>query len=175
MIMGGWGHTAGIAGAGVTGHVPSHQTIAPFQRSEASSGNLTITLSFPTPTGGSVVTVSAVLRSDGHDRDPADGEIWLPVERPDGRVDQLPMQRYQSATGAIYQAPYGFPTSGLYVVTADARAGTGTDARTVSVTTRAEVVAAAPGERHDWLIPAAVLGSLGMVAMMVFMTGGSTS
>jgi hypothetical protein len=51
--------------------------------------------------------------------------------------------------------------------------GSGVDARTVSVTTETEVGGRMRGHEDGWLVPAAVLGGLGMVGMMLLMMGGS--
>lgn len=175
MMMGAVGHAGGLTGMGVTGHMESGRPAPLRQRAEATSSGLTIALSFPRPTSGGACTISALLRSDGGAREPTDGEVWLHVQTPGGSVDRLPMERYESSTGWIYQTRYVFLTSGLYVVTADARSSAGKEVRTVSVTTRAEVSARAHSAGHDWLPPAALIGSLGMVAMMVIMMGGSAS
>jgi hypothetical protein len=143
MLMGGWGHTAGL-GASMAGHTVSRQTVGSLQRSEASSGGITITLSFPTPTIGSVVAISALLRSEGGDREPADGEVWLRVQTPSGIVDQLRMQRPAGIADGTHQTRYSFSTPGLYVVTADARSGTGAEVHAVSVTIEVEPAARRP-------------------------------
>ncbi len=173
MMMGGWGHTAGPASAHKKDHTVSGQTPASPVRSEASNGGLTIMLSLPRPTMDSVATITASLRSDRGDQEPIDGEIWLRVQTPSGSVDQLRMQKEHSLAGGIYQAQYGFPTLGLYAMTADARAGAGTDLRTVSVMIEVEIGDNRPEDGHHWLTPAALGGGLGMLALMAVMMGGS--
>ncbi len=174
MMMGAMGHTGGLAGTGMAGPMEGEKVEGSLQRAEASSGGLAIALSFPAPTSGTVVTISALLLSDSGDQEPTDGEIWLRVRTPGGSVDRLRMQSVRSSGAATHRARYGFVTPGLYLVTADARLGTGGDVRTVSVTARAKVSTEAHVDRHEWLMPAAAVGSLGMVAMMVVMMGGDT-
>jgi hypothetical protein len=148
MAMGGLGHTSGLLGTGLGGHMESDKKALLLQRAEASNGGLTIGLSFPPPTSGTVVTISALLRSDPGDQEPTEGEIWLRVQTPGGSVDRLRMQSVRSSGAATHRARYGFVTPGLYVVTADARLGTGADVRTVSVTTKVEVSRAEHVDRH---------------------------
>ncbi len=87
-------------------------------------------------------------------------------QTPGGSVDQLRMQRLHASATATFQARYSFAADGLYLVTAEGRAGKGAHVRTVSVTARAVVGQDMHGGGHDWLMPAAVLGGLGMLAMM---------
>lgn len=149
MMMGGLGHTSGLLGTGLGGPMETDKTAVLLQHAEASNGGLTIALTIPTPTSGTVVAISALLRSDRRDEEPSDGEIWLRVQTPGGSVDRLRMQSVRSSGAATHRARYGFVTPGVYFVTADARLGTGADVRTVSVTTKAEVSREAHVGRHD--------------------------
>lgn len=166
-MAGGWGHTGVPAGTYVSGHMGPGWTVPSSQRAEGTGDGLSIVLLIPAPTAGTVGTIAVQLRSGPGDPEPADAEIRLRIEGPVGSVDDLPMQRERSSGAWTYQAQYGFAVPGRYVVTAEARFGAGTDVRTVSVTTGAEV-GAAREYRHDWSVPVFV-GGLGMVAMMVFM------
>lgn len=173
MMMGGVGHTGNPGMMSDAGRAPGGQPPAPVQRAEASGGGLSIALAFPSPSGGEPVAIDAWLLTDSIHRDLTDGEIWLRIETPDGGVDQLRMRRRHSSATATFQAQYGFADAGLYLVTAEGRAGTGADVRTVSVTARTVVGGDMHGGRRGWLVPAAVLGSLGMAALMAFMMVGS--
>lgn len=172
MMLGGAGHTGGWVGlddAAVSGQGP-----APLRRAEASSGGLTIALSVPAPSGGTAVAIEAWLRPDSAGIDLDGADVRLRIETPGGRVDGLHMQRVDSATPGSYQAFYSFPTTGVYLVTAEGQAGTGAHVRTVAVTARTRVSAHARGGGHDWVTPVAILGGLAMVAAMALMMGGST-
>lgn len=173
MMMGGWGHTAAF-GAHPTGHMVSGERIVSSQRAEASSDGLTITLSVAAPAGRAVVTMSAWLRSDDGEEEPAESEIWLRIRAPDGVVDRLRMLEPRFPGDRTYRAEYALATSGTYVVTADARSGTGAEARTVSVTT--EMVAGDDPryDQHRWLTPVAFVGGVGMLALMAVMMAGMT-
>jgi len=171
MMMGGWGHTAAV-GVHPTGHMVSGERIVSSRRAEASSDGLTITLSVAAPTGGAPVTIGAWLRSDDDDGAPTDSEIRLRIRSPDGTVDRFRMHEPRSPGDGAYRAEYTLATSGTYVVTADARSGTGSDARTVSVTT--DVVAGDDPwhDQHHCLMP--VVGGVGMLALMAVMMAGMT-
>lgn len=169
MMMGGLGHAHGLAGMQVTRHLETGRTTGLQERAEASSGDFTITLSFPAPTRGSTRTISALLRSDRGDRESTDEAVLLRIQTPGGSVDELPMQGYPSPGGRIYQTQYRFETSGLYVLTADARARAGEDMPTVSVTIRAAVGTEADSHWHGGRRLQPSFAGLGMVVMM----GGS--
>ena len=173
MMMGGWGHLAGPMGTHVPGDVTSGQGMVASQQADASSDGLTITLSVPVPTGGALVTISAWLRADHDDREPADGEVWLHIRTPRGNVDRLRMREPGFVGEGTFHAEYAFATSGAYVVTAEARSGTGRDARTVSVTAEVEVGDARWDDSAQWVTPVVVVGSLGMLALMAVLMGGS--
>ena len=172
MMMAGWGHTAALD-THATGHMVSAQRVVWSQRAEASSDGLTVTLFVPV-SESAVVIISAGLRSEHDDQGPADGEIWLRIRTPDGTVDRFRMQEPRSPGDGMYRARYAFVASGTYVVTADARSGTGEAARTVSVT--AEVVAGDDPwhDQHHWLTPAAFVGGVGILALMAVMMAGVT-
>lgn len=172
MMAGGWGHGGVPARTYADGHMAPDWTVAAPLRAEATGDGLTIVLSIPTPAAGSVVTIGVQLRSDGGDPE-ADAEIRLRIDGPGGSIDDLPMQRDRSSGAGTYQAQYGFAVPGRYAVTAEARSGAGAEVRTVSVSARAEVAAPA-GYRHDWAVPAAIIGGIGMVAMMAFLMGSGT-
>jgi hypothetical protein len=168
MMAGAWGHAGGPAGPSSDEHMAARWTAAASQGAEATADGLTIVLSIPAPTAGRLVTIGAHLRSDDSDQAPADAEIRLRVVGPGGSADDLPMRRDRSSEAGTHQAQYRFSVPGRHVVTAEARSGAGEDVRTASVTADAEV-AAAPVYRHHWSLPAAIIGSLAMVAMMAFM------
>lgn len=173
MAMGGLGHTGGLGGMASAGHAENGQARAPLQRVEASNGGLRIALYFPRPSGAAGVVIDARLRADSAYDDLTDASVWLQVRSPSGRVDQLPMQRLHSSQPGTYRAQYSFSAPGLYLVAAEGRTETGADVRTVSVTTAVEVGTAAHDGRHHWFTPGALLGGLGMVAVMVLMMSGS--
>lgn len=142
----------------------------PLQQAEAREGDLTIGLSFPRPVGGAPTPIDVRLGTDDDPPDPADADVRLRVVKPDGGVDQLAMRHTGDPAAATeYRAPYTFRTPGIYALTAEARVGAGAKARTVSVTTRSEVVPWTYDGHWDWLTPAALLGGLGMLAMMAVM------
>lgn len=172
MMGGGIGHAHGTDWMGEAGYARAGQAPQPVQRAQASSRGLTISLSFPTPTLGDAVAIDAQLLTDGVAHGGIDGDVWLRIQTPGGAVDLLRMQRPQRSPVGAYRAPYGFPIAGAYLVTAEARTGTGSDERTVSVTASVQVDHHAQGGRHLWVRPAAVLGGLGMVATMALMMGG---
>ena len=173
MAMGGLGHTGGPGGMASAGYAENGQARAPVQHVEASNGGLSIALSFPRPSGGAGVAIDARLRADSADDDLTDANIWLQVRSPSGGVTRLPMQLLHSSQPGTYRAQYSFSAPGLYLVAAEGRTGTGADVRTVSVTTAVEVGTEAHDGRHHWFTPAALLGGLGMVAMMALMMSGS--
>ncbi len=167
MVMGGIGHMGGGA-ISAPGDMQSRDLSASVQHAEASSGGLTIALSFPSPTGGDgAVPIDAWLITDTDHRDLTDGVVWLLIQTPTGGVDRVDMQLHSSSAGT-YRARYRFTVSGSYLVTAEGRSGTGADMRTVSVTTEATVEGGSGG-RDGWVTPVAVLGGLGMVVMMALM------
>lgn len=170
MMMGGIGHTGGLGGTAGAGHTESAQIGAPLERAEASSGGITIALSFRLPSHGAEVAIDAWLRADSAHHELADADIWLRIRTPSGGVDEIRMERLGSS-GETYQAHYGFPTAGPYHVTAEGRVGTAAAVRTVSVTTRVEVEGESHDGRHDWLMVGGILGGLGMVVLMALMMG----
>jgi hypothetical protein len=172
MMMGGLGHTGSPGMMSEADDGPRGSLIAPVQRAEASSEGLSIALAFPTPSIGDTIAIDAWLLTDSSHHDLAAGDIWLRIETPGGNVDQFRMRRLHSSVTATFQAQYSFAAAGFYLVTADGRAATGADVRTVSVTARVFLGGDMHGRRHDWRMPAAVLGATGMVAMVALMTGG---
>jgi hypothetical protein len=170
MMMGGIGHTGGPAGMAGAAHMESGPVAAPLERAEATSEGLTISLSFAPSSAGELVAIEARLRADDGSAEPTDGEIRLRIEAPDGSVEEIRMQPVRSFAGT-YGAQYVFPTAGLYLVTAEGRVGTGADVRTVSVTSRAEVGPETRDGRHGWIAPA-IVGGLGMAALMALMMSG---
>ena len=173
LMLGGMGHTGDGLGVPTAIDGSSTQLPAPLQRAEASSGSLTLALSFATPRSGAAVAIDAQLRADSAPHELTDGNVWLRIHTPGGSVDQFRMQRVYSSTAGTYQAQYRFPTAGLYLVTAEGRTGMGADVRTVLVTAEVEVSRGAQGDRHDWLAPVRILSSLGMVVTMALMMAGS--
>lgn len=167
MMMGGIAHTGGPAGPA---HMETGPVAAPLERAEATSGGLTIALSFPPPSSGELIAIEARLRADDAPPKPTDEEVWLRIEAWGGSVEEIRMEPVRSSSGT-YRAQHVFPTAGLYLVTAEARVGPGADVRAVSVTSRAEVSRDARDGRHGWIAPA-VVGGLGMVALMALMMGG---
>ena len=139
LMLGGAGHTGNVHGVAPAVDGGSRELSAPFQRAEASSGSLTLALSFVTPRGGAAVTIDAQLHTDSASDAPTDGDVWLRIQAPGGGVDQFRMQRVQSSAAGTYQAEYRFSTAGLYLVTAEGRTGIGDHVRTVLVTTELEV------------------------------------
>jgi hypothetical protein len=172
MGMGGWGHAGGSMGTVAPHHPAGGLTTVSVERAEASGDGLALALSFPTPTTGAVMTVSALLRWYDGDREPVNGEILLSIRTPAGSVDQLRMEKVQTVAAGAYEARYAFAESGRYVLTANAGWGTEVNARSVSVTTTADVGDDVYGHRHDRWVPAEVVGGIGMVALMVLMMGG---
>lgn len=75
-LMGGMAHTGGI-GRGEIGPMQG-----PLQHAEASSGELTIALSFPIPSTATAVPMEARLGTASDRREPTDGEIWLRIQTP---------------------------------------------------------------------------------------------
>jgi hypothetical protein len=139
MMMGGMGHM-GRSTISAPGDVDSRDSSPPLKYAEASSGDLTIVLSFADPiVGGGPVPIDARLSRDGAHGDSNDDVVWLLIEAPDGRVDEVPMQHILASSAGTYRALCHFNAPGLYLITAEGRAGTGADMAAVSVTTRAEV------------------------------------
>jgi hypothetical protein len=167
-MMGGMAHPGGMGGVGPR---ETGQALGPLQYAEASSGDLTIALSFPTPSSGAMVAMDARLTTASDPHELINGKIWLRIQTPSGSLDELRMQRLHSSAGATYQATYNFRTPGFYLVTAEGSIETDANVRTASVTTRVPVSGEVHADRHDWLMPMAVLGGLGMVVMMVVMMG----
>lgn len=165
-MMGGVAHTSRMGGPGSVG---THETGSSLQYAEASSGGVTIALSFPTPTIVGVVGMEARLTGVDGPETAIDGEVWLRVRTPGGGVDELPMRSLHSAAGVTYRAVYDFRTPGSYLVTADGWTGEEERANAASVTTRVDVGEESRWDRHDWLMPMAVLGGIGMLAMMAVM------
>lgn len=148
------------------------QTPGSIQRVESSSGDLTLSLSFPTPSRGAAVPMDAQLDTATDPDELTDGEISLRIQTPSGTVDQVPMERVYASAGLAYHAMYGFPAQGSYLVTAEGRVESGGEVRTASVTTRVVVAGDTQYADHrNWMMPMAVLGGLGMVVMMVVMMG----
>lgn len=169
MPFGAW-HGDGPSGMG---HMASWEVTEVTQNAEASDDGLTIGLSFATPGWGREALIDASLSEEGVRREPVRGEVWLRIRTPGGSVDQLRMDPLGLSQGATHRARYRFADAGLYQVTAEGRIGSGSDTRSVSVTTDTEVDGRIHGHGDRWLPPAAVLGGLGMVAMMILMMGGS--
>lgn len=170
MMWGGMGHTSGTDWMGGMGYAKNGESL---QRAEASSAGLTIVLSFPTPSSGAAVAIDATLFADSAPHALIDGDVWLQIQTPSGAVDQLRMERLQPSSEGAYETRYSFATAGLYLVTAEGRTRSGADERAVSVTAQAQVNGHAQDGGHHWLMPAAVLGGLGMVATMALMMSGS--
>ena len=174
MMLGGMGHTGGPGAMPLVGHAESRGMPLPHQRAEASNGGLAIELSIPSPSGTAAVAIDARLNTDNSHHELTDANVWLRIQTPSGRVDKIHMQLRESSSAGTYRAHYAFPAAdGLYLVTAEGRTGTGADLKTASVTVEVEAGGAARGGGHHWRTPAAVLGGLGMVAMMALMMGGS--
>jgi len=171
MAMGGLGHVGGMDGMAHAGHPADGRMPGPLQRAEASNGDLAIELSFPGPTPGVAVALEARLRTDGPDDEPAVVVAWLRVRAPSGRVDELRMEPLDASAAGTYRAQYSFPVAGRYLLTAEARVGTGIAARTVTVTTAADVGGGDHTGSHLRSTPAALLGGLAMVATMTLMMG----
>lgn len=173
VMLGGMGHRSDVLGSATAVDVDGRRLPAPLHRAETSSGGLALALSFPTPRVGAAVAIDAQLRTDGAPEELNDGDVWLRIRTPGGNVDQFRMQRLGPSAGGTYRARYRFPDAGFYLVMAEARTGTGPDARTVLVTTELEVRPAENDERHDWLVSPGTLGGLGMIAAMAVMMAGS--
>lgn len=165
-MMGGVAHTSRMGGPGPAG---PDGTVGSLQHAEASSGGVTIVLSFPRPMMVGAVGMDARLTSADDPHTDLDGEVRLRVRTPGGGVDELPMPSLHSAAGVTYQAVYDFRSPGSYLVTAHGSIGTGKGATTASVTTRVDVGEESRWDGHDWMMPMAVLGGIGMVAMMAVM------
>lgn len=171
MMMGGSGHTAYLGPTHEPGHtVRSVVTTSPLHAA-ASTNGLVIEIFVPTASQGAAVTIDARVFADGDDHEVIEGAVWLRIQTPNGAVEEIRMQRPQSSTGGTYRAEYRFLLAGLYLVTAVGREGSGSDLRTASVTTEVEVTSTPHGDQHGWLMPAAILGGLGMIAMMAVMMG----
>jgi len=169
MMMGGPGHMAHLGSMDQSGHSMRTATATASQHAAATSNGLTIEIFVPTPSQGAAVTIDARVSANGDDHEVIDGDVWLRIQTPSGTIEQVRMQRPYSSTGGTYRAEYRFLTAGLYLVTAEGREGSGSELRTASVTTEVVVTGAQHGGDHDWLMPAAILGGLGMIAMMAVM------
>lgn len=168
MMMGGM-HGVGAMGGDVDlGNGPVSTEL---RYAEAVSGDLSIALSFPSPTGDAPVPIGARLRTERDGRDLTDAHVRLWIRAPGGRIDQVDMRHARSSVAGIFEARYGFRAVGRYLLTAEGRTGTEGDIREVSVTAEAEVGPAADRGRPMWLMPGAFLGGLGMVALMAVMMG----
>jgi len=174
VALGGMGH-GGNLGAHA-GHEGARLVPVPLHRAEASSSGLTIALSYPRPSSGVAVAIDARLRGDGTPHELNDATVWLRIEAPDGSVEELPMPPLSASATGTHRVQYVFPSAGVHLLTAEGQVGMGAAARTVSVTTATDVgrEASAIDHRH-WHAPAALLGGLGMVAMMALMMAGSGS
>lgn len=141
-----------------------------WHRVEAHSGGLAIEMVFPSPGGRAVVPVEARLWAEAEGRELTDGEVWLRVQTPTGRVDRVRMRNVPSRDGDWYEAQYGFRTTGSYMLSADASVSTGESVHEVSVTTRLQVDEELHGGYgHGWVMPLAVLGGVAMLTMMAVM------
>lgn len=166
MMMGGM-HGVGATGGG--GDLERGPVSTELKYAEAVSGDLSLALSFPSPTADAAVPIGARLRTESDGRDLADAQVRLWIRAPGGSVDQVEMQHARSSVAGIFEAQYSFHALGRYLVTAEAQTGTVGDVREVSVTAEAEVGPAADRGRNTWLMPGALLGGLGMVALMAVM------
>jgi len=157
------------SGVGPAGRFSGSEAVRPLQYAEAATGDLTIALSFPTPSVGSQVAIAARLNVADRPQELIEGEMWLHVQAPSGSVEEVRMQRSQGSGPATYQAVYDFWAPGSYVVTA--RAWTEGDVGTEASVTTSVVVAGDPlhVDHRDWMMPMAVLGGVGMVVMMAVM------
>jgi hypothetical protein len=143
-----------------------------LQYAEATTGDLTIALSFPTPSIRSEVAIEARLTAANGPHELIDGDVWLSIQTPGGNIDEVRMQRLHGSAEAVYGAAYNFWSPGSYLVTARGRLEEEAGAHEASVTTRAVVDGGPYAVDHgDWMMPMAVLGGLGMVVMMVVMMG----
>lgn len=165
-MMGGMAHTSRMGGPG---SVDADGAVGPLHYAEASSGGVTIALSLPAPTMVGAVGMEARLTGVDGPESAIDGEVRLRVRTPGGAVDELPMRSLHSTAGVTYRAVYDFRTPGSYLVTADGWTGAEEGANAASVTTRVDVVDESRWDRHDWTMPMAVLGGIGMLAMMAVM------
>lgn len=163
----------GCMATGVLHHagVPPEATYGEgWHETQATSGDLTIAMSFPTPEGRAVTPIEARLRSGADGLELTDADVWLRIQTPGGSVERLHMQSVRSRAADWYQAQYSFGTAGSYLISADASVKTEGSVQTVSVTSLLEV-GGGPHARdgHGWMMPLAVLGGLGMLTMMVLM------
>jgi hypothetical protein len=154
----------GHAGAGGGGYGP-HVSAAPVH-AEASNGELMLALSLREPIAGPVVDIDVRLVAESSERDAADPEVRLRIRTPQGGVDELVMDRIHSSMSGTYHERYVFRNPGPHMVTAEAWSARG-EVPAVSVTAEADVVGYRDG--HDWLMPAAIVGGLAMLTMMVVM------
>lgn len=173
MMLGGTGHTGGWVGLDDYGYGSSTPGGAPSERAQASSAGLTLVLSVSTPNGAGPMAIDAWLRPDRADSDLGDADVWLRIENPRGGVDRLLMQRVDSLGSVWHRALYRSVTTGVHLVTAEAQTGTGADARTVAVTATVDVSGHPHHGGHNWVAPVAILGGVGMLAMMALMMSGT--
>jgi len=172
MMPGGAWHASGGHAMGHMAPLGSGQVTEVTRMAEARNGGLTIVLSFATPEwGGEALIDAALSEDDSHEA--TRGEVRLSIRTPGGRVDQLPMEPLGLSQGATHRARYRFADVGFYQVTAEGRMGSDADARTVSVTMETSVGGGARSNEDGWLVPAAVLGGVGMVTMMFLMMGSA--
>lgn len=174
MMMGGMGSTTGMGGVGDAGVVHSGQIHTPLRQTKASNGVLTIALSFPAPSDGAAVPINARLHTESDHNELTDAYVGLRIRTPRGSIDEIRMHPLDSSTAETHQAQYSFRDAGVYVVTAEARVGRGDDARTVSASIETEVAREAHSGQGNWLTPAALVGGLSMVVIMVLTMGGGT-
>jgi len=161
--MMGW--MAGPAPMSATNHGPS----AGLWQAEARNGDLRIALVFPVPTGDAPVPVEVRLATD-EDRELAEADVWLRIRTPGGNVEQFRMEPARSSAAGTFETQYGFRTTGIHLVTAEARVGSGSSDRMASVTIEADVTGAQSSHR-GWWAPAAILGGVAMVLLMALMKG----
>lgn len=141
-----------------------------WHEAEATSGDLTIAMSFPNPDGRAVIPIEARLRSSAEGLELMGAEVWLRIQTPSGSVERIQMQRVESRTGGSYRAHYELRSAGSYLVSTDASVKTMCSQETVSVTSSLQVRSRPDaGDGHGWMMPLAVLGGLGMLTMMVLM------
>ena len=165
-------HTGDSVGLAAAAQSRTGQNAAMLGRAQARGDGLDLVLSYRTPSGGATA-FDAQLRTDGDPQELLDAEIRLRIRSPDGGVEQLAMRRVPSHATAQYHGAYRFPAVGSYLVTAEARTGVETYARTISVTTEVNAQDGSHHDQNDWLVPVAILGGLGTMVWMALMMGGS--
>ena len=155
----------GHAGAGAAVGYGPHRSAAPVH-AEASNGEVMIALSLREPIAGPVVDIDVRLVAESSELDAAAPEVRLRIRTPQGGMDEIVMDRVHSSAGGTHHARYVFRSPGPHLVTAEAWSATG-DVPAVSVTAEADVVGYR--DRHDWLMPVAIVGGLAMLTMIVVM------